>query len=74
MATASYEFIKAANLDYLGDFGPCDLPFSKGPCRNFFRFFVVQPGWCISTKDWLPTKCVPAASSHLVGLGLDLRG
>lgn len=54
-----YEFLKTTDLPYLKDFGPCDLPFSLGQCRNFFHFFVVQPGWCISTKDWLPTKYAP---------------
>lgn len=57
--TLTYEFLKNNDLDYLKHFGPCDLPFSKGQCRNFYRFFVVQPGWCTSTKDWLPTKYAP---------------
>eukprot|EP00750_Incisomonas_marina_P008715 INCI15613.2.p1 GENE.INCI15613.2~~INCI15613.2.p1 ORF type:complete len:595 (-),score=96.82 INCI15613.2:52-1836(-) len=57
------EFLKNNDLDYLAKFGPCDLPFSKGQCRNFYRFFVVQPGWCTSSAEWLPTKYVWCAGA-----------
>jgi len=50
----THELAKTYQLSYLKGFGPCDLPFSKGACTNFYSFLIREPGF--TWGEWSPVR------------------
>ena len=53
----SYELNRGSRVDYLANFDECDLPFSKGLCRNLQFFCCISPA--LGKAEWAPVIWPP---------------